>query len=60
MQVFETIIIFPDYPKVSFIKKNDLDFDSVCNSLVVNTEIDTKSKIKIEDEFYYDTTGMLN
>ncbi|XP_022179933.1 protein PFF0380w-like isoform X10 [Myzus persicae] len=47
-----------NYPKVSFIKKNDLDFDSVCNSLVVNTEIDTKSKIKIEDEFYYDTTAM--
>lgn len=60
MQLSETIIIFSDYPRTNFIKKDDLDCDNAFNSHVLNTKIDTKSKIKFEDGFNYDTTGILN
>lgn len=56
----EIIIIVPDSPRINIIKKDDFDCDSACNSHVINSEIDTESKIKVEDDFNYDTTGILN
>ncbi|XP_029343683.1 protein PFC0760c isoform X3 [Acyrthosiphon pisum] len=47
-----------NYPTINSIEKNDFDGDIVCNSHVVNAEIDTKSKIKVEDDFNYDTTTL--
>ncbi|KAL4084433.1 hypothetical protein QTP88_028255 [Uroleucon formosanum] len=45
-----------NYPIINSIEKNDFNSDIVCNSYVGSTEIDTKSKIKVEDDFIYDTT----
>ncbi|XP_060870265.1 protein PFF0380w-like isoform X3 [Metopolophium dirhodum] len=47
-----------NYPTINSIEKNDFDCDIVCNSHVVNAEIDTKSEIKVEDYFYYDTAAI--
>ncbi|XP_060848746.1 MATH and LRR domain-containing protein PFE0570w-like [Rhopalosiphum padi] len=40
------------------IKKNYFDFNSHSNSPVVNAKIDSKSKIKVEDNFNYETADI--